>query len=127
MPSSVILPLEAVEAVYRDEPWSFAIEQRAEIDRRWAVHAAGNPHFFNGTVLIQHDWRIEDGIYRTAYGPVDYASFLIWRELGFPGPPRRNGFAMAAMRSRDGAFILGVMGAHTANAGKIYFAAARPT
>ena len=30
---------------------------------------------------------------------------------------------MAAIRSADGAFLLGVMGDHTANAGKIYFPA----
>ena len=46
--------------------------------------------------------------------------------LGYPDTAMRNCFPMAALRSSDGAFLLGVMGAHTATAGQIYFAAGTP-
>ena len=61
-----------------------------------------------------------------AYSEADFASFVAWRDWGFPDTSVRNCFPMAALRSSDGAFLLGVMGAHTANAGHIYFAAGTP-
>jgi 8-oxo-dGTP pyrophosphatase MutT (NUDIX family) len=124
--SSQIIPLRAIDARYEPLEWDFSRNHRAEIDRRWATRVAANPHLFNGTVLMQHRWDIRDGVYHAAYGPVDYASFLMWREMGSPGAARRNGFAMAAMQTTDGAFVLGVMGVHTANAGRIYFPGGTP-
>ena len=56
----------------------------------------------------------------------DYASFIAFRDLGYPDPTKRNCFSMAALQSADGAFLLGEMGPHTANAGAIYFAAGTP-
>jgi 8-oxo-dGTP pyrophosphatase MutT (NUDIX family) len=50
----------------------------------------------------------------------NYASFLAWRDWGFPEIGIRNLFGSAAILSADGALIYGVMGGHTANAGRVY-------
>ena len=121
-----IISLEDVDARYEPIGWDFAEQSRSEIDAHWQKLLIDKPAMFNGKVLMQHQFNIENGIYRAAYTPVDYASFTAWVRFGQPGAPRRNGFAMGALRSIDGAFLLGVMGAHTFNAGQIYFAAGMP-
>jgi hypothetical protein len=121
-----ITPLQRIDAVLEPSPWDFAISHADAIRAHWDKLLVEKPRLFNGTVLMQHRWSVEAGVYTAAYAPVDYASFLSWHHFGYPGSPRRNGFAMAALRSADGAFLLGVMGKHTANAGKIYFAGGTP-
>ena len=56
----------------------------------------------------------------------EYKAFLAWRDLGRPGEAR-NIFALSALRSADGAYLLGEMAPWTANAGQIYFPAERRT
>ncbi len=56
----------------------------------------------------------------------DFASFLAWRDWGFPDSSVRNVFPQAALLSADGAFLLGVMAGHTANPGHIYFPSGTP-
>jgi len=124
--AAVITPLDRLDARAEPADWTFARERRAEIDAHWARRIAEKPRLFNGTVLMQHGWRLQGGVYEAAYSPVDYASFTAWIEWGRPGPPRRNGFAMAALRGACGAFLLGVMADHTANAGRIYFPGGTP-
>ena len=61
-----------------------------------------------------------------SYFETDFAAFLAWRDWGFPDESVFNGFGMGALRCTDGAYVLGEMGAHTANAGRIYFPSGTP-
>jgi 8-oxo-dGTP pyrophosphatase MutT (NUDIX family) len=106
-------------------PWDWAEKNQALIASHWAAVTARQPALFDGEVLVLHRGSIEDGVFRGAYRKARYAAFLTARDHGFPDGTR-NGFAMGALRSRDGAFLLGVMGRHTANPGKIYFPAGTP-
>jgi len=110
--------------------WPFAIDEGEAIDRHWEKLRAGNPHLFNGRVFLNFERRIEAlserRVLRGMASAVDFKAFLAWRDFGFPDGGVRNCFAMAALLSADGAFILGRMSERTANAGKIYFPAGTP-
>jgi 8-oxo-dGTP pyrophosphatase MutT (NUDIX family) len=69
---------------------------------------------------------MSDGLFRGAYLESDFASFTAWRHWGRPPAGVHDCFGAAAIRTRDGAFLLGVMGAHTVNAGQIYFPCGTP-
>jgi 8-oxo-dGTP pyrophosphatase MutT (NUDIX family) len=55
-----------------------------------------------------------------------FRAFIAQRDFGYPDKTAFNCFAQGALRAPDGAFLLGEMAAHTANAGRIYFPAGTP-
>jgi len=124
--NGTIVRLSRVDARVEPYDWAFARENAEQIAAHWAKISAGKPAMFNGRVMLQHRAAIRDGVFEAGYFEVDYAAFMTWRDAGHPGPVIRNGFAMAALRANDGAFLCGKMGDHTANAGRVYFAAGTP-
>jgi len=106
--------------------WPFAAARRAEISAHFAEVRRAKPKLWNGKVLIARNPRFAGDGFSADYFEVDFASFLAWRDLGFPDREVFNGFGMGALRSSDGAFVLGEMGADTANAGRIYFPSGTP-
>lgn len=121
-----IVRLARVDARVEPYDWAYARENEDAIAAHWTKISAGKPAMFNGRVMLQHRAAIRDGVFEAGYFETDYAAFMGWRDAGHPGPAIRNGFAMAALRASDGAFLCGRMGEHTANAGKVYFAAGTP-
>jgi len=107
-------------------PWPFARERRAEIDAHFAGQVRENPALWNGRVLLGRHPVFSGERLSASYFETDFASFLAWRDWGFPDKGVFNGFGMGALLSSDGAFVLGEMGRHTANAGRIYFASGTP-
>jgi hypothetical protein len=124
--NGTIIRLSRVDARVESYDWAFARENAALIAAHWAEISADMPAMFNGRIMLQHHVAIRDGVFEAGYFETDYAAFMTWRDIGHPGPIIRNGFAMAALRANDGAFLCGKMGEHTANAGKVYFAAGTP-
>jgi 8-oxo-dGTP pyrophosphatase MutT (NUDIX family) len=51
---------------------------------------------------------------------------LAWRAFDFPDKTIRACFPMSALHAADGAFLLGLMAPHTANAGQLYFPTGTP-
>ena len=121
-----IIPVRQLDLRFEPAAWPFALERRQEIDAHFAQLRVERPEMWNGRVLLMRRGEIVDGVLSGAYLETDFASFIAWRDWGFPDKSVRNCFAMAALRSSDGAFLLGIMGNHTATAGQIYFAAGTP-
>jgi 8-oxo-dGTP pyrophosphatase MutT (NUDIX family) len=115
-----------MELAFAAQPWPFAIQRRAEIDARFAELQRQQPALWNGRVLILQRYDIADSVFRGSWTSADFASFLVWKEMGFPEAGVRDCFAQAVLRSADGAYLLGVMASHTANAGQIYFPSGTP-
>jgi 8-oxo-dGTP pyrophosphatase MutT (NUDIX family) len=121
-----VVAIERLELRLEPRPWPWAAANRAFIEAHFARARAERPALWNGRVLLLHRFAIADGVFRGAYLEAEFASFLAWRDAGFPDPSMRNCFAAGALRAADGAFILGRMARHTANAGKVYFPAGTP-
>jgi 8-oxo-dGTP pyrophosphatase MutT (NUDIX family) len=121
-----IVPVERLELAFAPRPWPFANERRAEIDAHFDALQRSNPMFWNGRMLLLYQHAIRGAVFHGAYLETDFASMLAWRHWGFPDAGMKNCFALGALQCSDGAFVLGVMGAHTANAGRIYFPAGVP-
>ena len=106
--------------------WPFAQARRGEIDAHFAAQQRIRPKMWNGRVLIGSNPVFAGERLTASYFEVDFASFLAWRDWGFPDKDVFNGFGMGALRASDGAFVLGEMGRHTANGGRIYFPSGTP-
>lgn len=123
---ATVRPLRALAMMRDAESWAFAEANRPAIDAHFAALKAEKPGLWNGRVLLLARHEVTDGVMRGAYKETDFASFMWWRDTGFPDPTMRNAFAMGALRGTDGSFVLGRMAGWTANAGRIYFAAGTP-
>jgi len=121
-----VISIERLDLHFEPRTWDWADRNRAAIVSHFAKARERQQLLWNGRVLLLHRYAIEDGLFRGAYFETDFASFLAWRDFGFPDGSTANCFAMAALRSADGAYLFGCMGAHTANAGKIYFPSGTP-
>ena len=126
MTSPVIHRVTTLDLAVRPIIWPFAEERRAEIAAHFAEKLRERPKMWNGRVLLGRDAVFTDGHLAATYFETDFASFLAWRDWGFPDKAVFNGFGMGALRASDGAFIMGEMAQHTANAGRIYFPSGTP-
>jgi 8-oxo-dGTP pyrophosphatase MutT (NUDIX family) len=115
-----------IHATLDTGPWAYAERQRQAIDSAWTAATAANPALFNGQVLLLCESQIDGETLAGRYKTVLFAEFLHYMRHGEPDGVTKNGFALAGLVAADGALAMGVMGGHTANAGKIYFPGGTP-
>jgi 8-oxo-dGTP pyrophosphatase MutT (NUDIX family) len=124
--NAVIRRVSALDLKVESGAWPWARSRRADIDAHFAMRQREKPGIWNGQVLLARNADFSEGRLSSSYFQTDFASFLAWRDWGFPDRDVFNGFGMGALRSSDGAFVLGEMGSQTVNAGRIYFPAGTP-
>jgi 8-oxo-dGTP pyrophosphatase MutT (NUDIX family) len=128
--ASQVEEIATIDFRLEHKPWPFASERAREIDAHWEELVRRNPQHYNGRVLLMRDLSRVAAVsgckLQGTCFVAEYKAFLAWRDFGCPDASIRNSFAMAALRSADGAFLLGEMGASTANAGRLYFPAGTP-
>src|SRR5258708_1153966 len=126
MTAPVIHRVASLDLAMQKWSWPFAEARRAEIDAHFALQQRAKPKLWNGQVLLGRNPVFAGDRFSASYFETDFASFLAWRDWGFPDKDVFNGFGMGALLSSDGAFALGEMGQHTSNAGRIYFPSGTP-
>jgi hypothetical protein len=126
LPNAEIVELDRLEIAVEPFSWPFAIERRPDIDRHFADLQRRRPGVWNGRVLLLHRYGITGRALSGGCFETDYSSFITWRDREFPDPDVYNFFAAAALRSADGAYLLGEMAPYTAGAGRTYFCCGTP-
>jgi 8-oxo-dGTP pyrophosphatase MutT (NUDIX family) len=121
-----LFPVDRLDLAFAPKPWAFAEARRAEIDAYFAALTREKPAIWNGRVLLVHRQVVRDGVFAGDYLETDYASFAAWHAWGLPPAGAHDCFGAAAVETRDGAFLLGRMGAHTFHAGQVYFPCGTP-
>jgi 8-oxo-dGTP pyrophosphatase MutT (NUDIX family) len=121
-----IVPVERLDLRLVPHRWRFAVERRREIDAFFAERQRQRAGMWNGRVLLLHHFAVSGALFRGDFFETDYAAFHAWSSWDFPDDRVWNGFAAGALRSADGAFVLGEQGRDTAHAGHIYFPCGTP-
>jgi 8-oxo-dGTP pyrophosphatase MutT (NUDIX family) len=121
-----VIALDQVEMRFESWNWPFAGEHRAEIDAYFAQVQREKPEVWNGRVLLMRQYALNENEMQGTFFETDFASLLAWRAFGFPDRTVKTCFPMSALCSSDGAFLLGLMAPHTANADQLYFPTGTP-
>lgn len=122
LPRDRVLPVEAVDVRLQKSRHPFELAHQSSIEANWQREHSANPALFNGTMVLLSKLALAGGQLVGECNPVQYATMLYWRRnKGAPGI--EHSFAFPALVSRDNALVAIRMGRHTANPGRVYFAA----
>lgn len=122
IPRNTILPVDGIEVRLDSSPHPFELANMAAIEENWLAEKAANPALFDGTVVLLSGLSYRAGRLEGVCHAVRFATFMHWRKhRAISGG--EHAYAHAVLVSRDDALIAIRMGAHTVNAGRVYFAA----
>jgi hypothetical protein len=121
-----IMHLDRIEISAEPFSWEFAAIRRAEINEHFASFKRKRPAVWNGRVLLLNRFLIRDATLLGSCFETDYASFIAWLDWNCPDPTVYNFFAVAALRTADGAYLVAEMAPYTAGAGRLHFPGGTP-
>jgi len=100
--------------------WPYAVANAEPIDRYWQQRTTQKPGFFNGIVHMLTALDDAGPAMAATFRPVEFKSFLHWRDHGFPEAGVRDAFGSALIRSAEGHVILGRQARGNLNRGVAY-------
>jgi len=100
--------------------WLFSRENAAAISRHWSNRLADTPSLFNGRVLVMEAFDLSGDVLDAGFMETEFASFLYWKDSGYPEAGAFDGFGSALIRARGGEVLLARQRAGNVNAGLIY-------
>lgn len=124
--NGAIRRVRRVEARLVAHRWAWADAEADRIARNWRMRLAERPAMFDGPVLLSCGDAVEGDVCRVSMFEARFSQLLAFKDFGAPDGIVANAFAAAAPLTRDGAFLLGLMAPHTANAGHAYFPCGTP-
>jgi 8-oxo-dGTP pyrophosphatase MutT (NUDIX family) len=121
LPRGRVVPVSVIDVRLDPAPHPFEVANAAAIEANWQREFAANPALYDGSMVLLSAVSYDNGRLVGRCHEVRYATLLQWRRERPPGA--EHAFAHAALVSSDGALVAIRMGAHTANPGRVYFAA----
>ncbi|UCI09969.1 hypothetical protein [Mesorhizobium sp. B1-1-8] len=122
LPRNVILPVDAVDVRLDSGPHPFERDNQAAIAENWQREMSAKPALYDGTVVLLSELSYRDSRLTGRCHAVKYSSFMLWRRQR-QGSGAEHAYAHAMLVAGDNALVAIRMGAHTVNAGGVYFAA----
>jgi len=124
--TSKIVAIDRLVCRHVPSPWPWAEAEAARIDAHWQRQVTQNPSLYDGIVLLARNVEITGKTLSMDFFDARFSRFLAWRDFGAPDRSVYNAFSMPALRSSDGAFLLGEMAQDHSCAGQLYFPAGTP-
>lgn len=124
--SARVETIRSLECRLVDFDWGFAHDRDGAVADHWRRRITANPALYDGVVLLANRVETCGDALEVDFFKTRFSHYLAWRDFGFPDPAIYNCFAMPALRSSDGAFLVGEMGPDHSLAGQLFFPGGTP-
>lgn len=120
LPAAQIVPAVGIDLSVEAGPHPYERRNAVAIDAHWQVEKTRNDALWDGRAMLFSRLALAGDRLRGACHEGRFATFLHWRRQA-EKEDLRHAFANPVLVTSDGALVAVEMGAHTANAGLVYF------